>query len=178
MRKDMIRYAVSFFGVLLALGGALAQAETGTTDWNWPLPTHEWTLGILPGVATINSTTGFGLQVAAAKKIVHKGFAPDITNQVFAEIEGGPFSASSGSAFMYSAHLRWDFVLNSDWTFYALGGLAGSRTSDRAIGNGFQMLPRFGVGALLDLERQTHLPMALRGELSRELIALGAQFRF
>lgn len=170
MRPQLV--AIALLGLLPAIHALAVE-----TDWNWPLPTHEWTLGVVPGVATINSNTGFSLQFAAAKKMIHKGFAPDISNQVFAEIEAGPFTSSGGSALLYSAHLRWDLMLNSDWTFFALGGLGGSKTGT-SLGNQFQLLPRFGIGALLDLQKQTHLPLALRGELSRELIGIGAQFRF
>ena len=145
-------------------------------DWQWPAHTHAWTLGVLPGVATINDDTGFSLQFAAAYKMIDKGFAPDISNQVFFELQGGPFTTSRGSAFLYSAHLRWDFRLNGDWTFYALGGLGGNKTS-AALGGDFQLLPRFGAGAMLSLDRQTHLPLDFRAELSRELVAFGVQFR-
>lgn len=154
-----------------------APVQVGYDDWNWPSPTHEWTLAVMPGVATINSTTGFSLQFSAAKKVVDKGFAPDISNQVFLEAQAGPFTASKGSAFMYSLLIRWDFILNGDWTFYGIGGLGGNKTSV-GLGDQFQLLPRFGVGALLDLERQTHAPISLRGEFSRELVSIGAQLRF
>jgi hypothetical protein len=108
--------------------------------------------------------------------MIEKGFAPDISNQVFVELQAGPFTTSRGSAFLYSAHLRWDLMLNQDWIFYGLGGLGGNKQG-ADLGNQFQLLPRFGVGALLNLERQTHLPVDLRGELSRELIAVGVQVR-
>jgi hypothetical protein len=145
-------------------------------NWQWPAQAHAWTLGVLPGVATINDSTGFSLQFAAAYKMLDKGFAPDISNQVFLEVQGGPFTTSRGSAFLYSAHLRWDFRLDGDWTFYGLGGLGGNKTS-AALGGDFQLLPRFGAGAILSLDRQTQLPLDLRGEISRELVAFGLQFR-
>lgn len=167
----------SFSAIAAEPAAPAVPANVGYDDWNWPSPTHEWTLGALPGVATINATPGFTLQFAAAKKIVDKGFAPDISNQVFLEAQAGPYTASKGSAFLYSLHLRWDFILNSDWTFYGLGGLGGNKTGS-GLGDQFQLLPRFGVGALLDLERQTHAPLSLRGELSRELVSIGAQLRF
>lgn len=172
MRPQLIALAVALLGIINS-----SRSLAVESDWNWPLPTHDWTLGAVPGVATINTNTGFSIQFAAARKLINKGFAPDISNQVFAEIQAGPFTSSGGSALLYSAHLRWDLILNSDWTFYALGGLGGSKTG-ASLGNDFQLLPRFGIGALLDLQKQTHLPLALRGELSRELIGIGAQFRF
>jgi hypothetical protein len=161
-------------GVLVA--STLPSRAEEQVDWQWPGRTEVWTLGVLPGLATINSNTGFALQFAGAYRMIEKGFAPDISNQVFVELQGGPFTTSRGSAFLYSAHLRWDFMLNQDWIFYGLGGLGGNKQG-ADLGNQFQLLPRFGVGALLNLERQTHLPLDLRGELSRELIAVGVQVR-
>ena len=145
-------------------------------DWKWPLSSHEWTAAMLPGLGVINSSAGFTFQGALAKRVVRQGFAPDISNQVFIEVQGGPYVTSGASAFLFSTHLRWDFMLNDDWTFYALGGLGGNATSER-LGNQFQLLPRFGVGAVLDLQKQTGMPIGLRGELSRELMSVGAQFR-
>jgi opacity protein-like surface antigen len=148
----------------------------GYEDWKWPLAEHEWTAAVLPGVGIINNSAGFTLQGAIAKKIMHQGFAPDMNNQVFVEVQAGPYTTGGGSALLFSTHLRWDFTLNGDWTFYALGGLGGNATSER-LGNQFQLLPRFGVGGVLDIERQTHAPIGIRGELSRELIGIGVQFR-
>lgn len=169
----VLKWITALSLVVTSILRAEAQEQT---DWQWPGRTENWTLGVLPGVATINSSTGFALQFAGAYRIIEKGFAPDISNQVFVELQAGPFTTSRGSAFLYSAHLRWDFMLNGDWTFYGLGGLGGNKQGEE-LGSQFQLLPRFGVGALLNLERQTHLPLDLRGELSRELIAIGVQVR-
>lgn len=148
----------------------------GYEDWKWPASEHDWTAAVIPGVGIINSSAGFTLQGALAKKIMHQGFAPDINNQVFVEVQAGPYTTGGGSALLFSTHLRWDFTLNQDWMFYALGGLGGNVTSER-LGDQFQLLPRFGAGAVLDIERQTGVPIGLRGELSRELIGIGVQFR-
>jgi hypothetical protein len=159
--------------------GTIAAGEpygAGYEDWKWPLAEHEWTAAVLPGVGIINNSAGFALQGAIAKKIMHQGFAPDINNQVFVEVQAGPYTTGGGSALLFSTHLRWDFALNGDWTFYALGGLGGNITGER-LGDQFQLLPRFGVGGVLDIERQTHAPIGIRGELSRELIGIGVQFR-
>jgi len=159
-----------------AVAAAQAPFGAGYEDWKWPASTHEWTAAIQPGVGFINASTGFTLQGALAKKILHQGFAPDINNQVFIELQMGPYTSGGASAILFSTHLRWDFMLNADWTFYALGGLGGNKASD-GLGGKFQLLPRFGAGAVLDIERQTHAPIGLRGELSRELISVGVQFR-
>ncbi len=159
--------------------GSIAAAEpygAGYEDWKWPLAEHEWTAAVIPGVGIINNSAGFALQGAIAKKIMHQGFAPDINNQVFVEVQAGPYTTGGGSALLFSTHLRWDFTLNGDWAFYALGGLGGNVTSER-LGDQFQLLPRFGVGGILDIERQTGVPIGIRGELSRELIGIGVQFR-
>ncbi|MEN9722999.1 MAG: hypothetical protein RJB38_985 [Pseudomonadota bacterium] len=159
-------------------GAARAAAPFGSAheDWKWPLPENEWTVALLPGLGVINRASGFALQAAGAYKILQQGFSPEISNQVFVEVQAGPFTNGDGSALLFSTHLRWDFILNGDWTFYALGGLGGNSTS-RGLGDQFQLLPRFGIGAVLDIERQTHAPLGLRGELSRELIAIGVQLR-
>ncbi len=148
----------------------------GYEDWQWPLAEHDWTVAVIPGVGVINNSAGFTLQGAIARKLMHHGFAPDMNNQVFLEAQAGPMTTGNGSALLFSAHIRWDLTLNGDWTFYGLGGLGGNITSER-LGDQFQLLPRFGVGAVLDIERQTRLPIGLRGELSRELIGIGVQFR-
>ncbi len=148
----------------------------GYEDWKWPLAEHEWTAAVIPGVGIINNSAGFALQGAIARKIMHQGFAPDMNNQVFVEVQAGPYTTGGGSALLFSTHLRWDLTLNGDWTFYALGGLGGNVTSER-LGDQFQLLPRFGVGGVLDIERQTGVPIGIRGEFSRELIGIGVQFR-
>jgi len=148
----------------------------GPEDWKGLLSTHEWSFAAMPGLGVINSTGGFTLQGALAKRILEQGFAPEINNQVFIEVQAGPFFSSPGSAFLFSTHLRWDFTLNSDWSFYALGGLGGNVTS-ASFGNQWQLLPRFGTGSVLNLERQTRLPIGIRAELSREFIVVGVQFR-
>jgi len=186
--------ALSFVALasLASFAASAAQAETpaarpvgvaasapygaGYEDWKWPAAEHEWTAAVIPGVGMINNSGGFALQGAFAKKWVHQGFAPEINNQVFVEVQAGPYTTGGGSALMFSTHLRWDLTLNGDWTFYALGGLGGNVTSER-LGDQFQVLPRFGVGGVLDIERQTGVPIGIRGELSRELIGIGVQFR-
>jgi len=167
--------------VLLISSVALASVDApygaGHEDWKWPLSDHQWTAAIIPGLGVINQSAGFTFQGAIARKILHQGFAPDVNNQVFVEFQGGPFTHSQGSAFLFSTHLRWDFTLNGDWSFYALGGFGGNSTSE-GLGKQFQLLPRFGVGAVLDIERQTHLPLGIRAEVSRELIGIGLQSKF
>jgi hypothetical protein len=167
-------------GFVLSLVSLKALAEpygAGAEDWKGPLSIKEWSIAALPGLGVINSTGGFTLQGVLAKRILEHGFAPDINNQVFIEVQAGPFFSGPGSAFLFSTHLRWDFTLNTDWSFYAIGGLGGNVASD-SFGNQWQLLPRFGVGSVLNIERQTGLPLGIRAELSRELIGVGVQFGF
>ncbi|NDG85068.1 MAG: hypothetical protein EBX52_08535 [Proteobacteria bacterium] len=137
-------------------------------------------VGLLSGFSIYGDQANWGVLPAVAKLIKEKGFAEDIDNRVWIEGQLGPtFFSNHGvskTGMQYSAHLRWDFMLNADWTFYALGGLGGNKASSE-LGGDFQLLPRFGAGAVLDIERQTHVPIGIRGELSRELISVGVQFR-
>ncbi len=127
--------------------------------------------GALAGMGILDSSAGFNLVGAIAKKIVNRGFISDLNDQVFVEIELGPLFVSGSTAWFYSTHVRWDFKRDSEWTFYALGGLAGHVTS-QALGDRWTALPRFGVGTFWKVA-----PMVtLRGELSHELIGVGVSY--
>ncbi len=127
--------------------------------------------GALAGMGILDSTAGFQLVGAVAKKIVNRGFIPDLNNQVFAELQFGPLFVASSTAWFYSAHVRWDFKRDSEWTFYALGGIAGHITG-QALGDRWTALPRFGVGAFCKVAPM----LTLRGELSHELIGVGVSY--
>ena len=86
----------------------------------------------------LDNHAGFALFPTVSKKIVHHGFIPDITNYVSIEIQGGPLFVSGGTAFIYSAHLRWDFDQDSQWALYGLGGLGGDITG-AALGDDFEL---------------------------------------
>jgi hypothetical protein len=140
-------------------------------DWKGKPETSEWSLTALTGLGIVNATPGFAIMGAAAKKIVDQGFVPDINNSVWIETELGPVIAKGSAAFQFSGHLRWDFVRNEDWTFYALGGFGGSSTGEK-LGDKFEFYPRFGAGAIWKL----FADFSVRGEVSHELIVVGAQF--
>lgn len=148
-------------------------------DFKGEPPTYTFNLGGLAGVGVVDSRAGFALLGTAAAKIINKGFAGDINNQVFLEAAFGPLFVAGVTAFQYGFHLRWDFVKDEDWTFYGVGGLGGVITGSAysPIPAGptkasSMFYPRFAVGAMWGL-----FPMAnLRFELSHELIALGVVF--
>lgn len=143
-----------------------------------PSPT-ELTAGVMAGGGIIDSRLGFALTGVVAKKIINQGFAPDIANQVFIEAEFGPVFLSGDTAWAYSAHLRWDFLKDPSWTFFAMGGVGGNVADDpRAVPanstNRFAVFPRFGVGAFWHIQ-----PMfAVRGEVSHEHTSVGVSFPF
>src|SRR4051812_17989063 len=97
-------------------------------DWKGDPDPAQVHFGALLGLGVIDSNAGFAVLGTASKKIVQHGFSPDINNSVSIETQLGPLFVSGGTAFAYSAHLRWDFEKDLDWTFYALGGLAGHIT--------------------------------------------------
>lgn len=144
---------------------------TSAEDWKGNPETAQWSFSALAGLGIVNATPGFALMGAAAKKIVDRGFVPDITNSVWIETELGPVFAKGSAAFQFSGHLRWDFVQNEDWTFYALGGFGGSSTGQK-LGDKFEFYPRFGAGALW----KVFADFNIRGEVSHELVVVGAQF--
>ena len=80
----------------------------------------------MAGLGVAGNSLGFGLNFAAAFKILHQGFIDDVNDQVFIELIGGPLFVSGTVAGFYGAHLRWEFHKNDMWTFYALGGLGGN----------------------------------------------------
>ncbi len=133
-------------------------------------PTEVLKLGVMGGLGIVDARGALGFAVAPSYKVVDHGFVEDINNQVFAEMTlGGDFFGGE-SAFLYSAHLRWDFVRNSKWTYFALGGLGGN-----AIGGEdgrWSLAPRFGIGGFYRLDSR----MAIRAEISHEFTGVGVSF--
>jgi hypothetical protein len=143
-------------------------------DWKGQPSTSQGSFSGLLGLSVLDDyRPAFALIGAASKKIIDRGFVPDVNDSVSIEVEMGPAFALGGVAFVYSAHLRWDFIYNSDWTFYALGGLGGSVQGD-TFGNHFILLPRIGAGAIWSITEA----IGIRAELSHELIVVGATFPF
>lgn len=138
-------------------------------DWKGKPDTSEFSAGALTGMGIIDNHVGFAIMGTVSKKIVKQGFIPDINNNVNVEAQMGPVFMSGGTAFMFSGHLRWDFIKDEEFTLYALGG-AGGNITPASLGDRFELYPRFGVGAMWD---KLKAPFVLRAELSHELIAVG-----
>lgn len=143
-------------------------------DWKGTSPTNEFTLGAHTGLAIINDQAGFAVLASAAKKIMNRGFVPDINDQLFVELQIGPVFVQSTTALFCGMHLRWDFYKDDDWSFFALGGLGITQTSSGfpTGGSQSQVYPRFGVGAVWSFADI----VAVRLELSHEFIGAGLQF--
>jgi hypothetical protein len=163
-----------FLGLVLASASAIAAPTTVSTGEPWKSyhPANNFTLGASTGFGLVDTHGGFSLIGNAAAKIVKDGFVPEIVNPVFLEVEFGPIFVSGATFWMYSTHLRWDFVRNEDWTLFALGGFGGNIASNK-YGDRTAFHPRFGVGAFYALEY-----FDLRMEFSHELITIGMSVPF
>ena len=142
--------------------------ETAATDWKGERSAREMSFGALAGLGDRNGDRSFTVVGDFSKKMLHRGFIPEINNQVFLEAMFGPlFVSTILTAWIYSGHLRWDIQKSTLLTFYALGGAAGNFTSSE-----FQIYPRFGIGVFLNF-----LPeIRLRAEVSHELIVAGMSY--
>lgn len=150
----------------------LHKVEASGEDYKSVHPTNTFTGGVSSGFGLVDTHGGFSLIGNLAAKVVKDGFIPEIVNPVFLEAEFGPVFVSSATFWMYSTHLRWDFVKDAKWTLFALGGLGGNFGSNR-YGDRVTLYPRFGVGAFYALET-----IDLRFEFSHEVITVGASIPF
>jgi hypothetical protein len=141
-------------------------------DYKSVHPENDFTFGASGGMGLVDTHAGFALIGNIAAKVVKDGFIPDIVNPVFLEAELGPTFVSGATFWMYSTHLRWDFVKDTKWTLFALGGFGGNFGSNR-YGDRVALYPRFGVGAFYALDT-----IDLRFEFSHELITVGASLPF
>lgn len=166
-----------FKNVVIATLVLAANAFGAPKDFKGEAPSQNFHLGAMGGIGVIDSRVGASFQGTAAVKVMNRGFADDINNQLFVEAQFGPLFVAGTTAFQYSFHLRWDFIKDYDWTFYGLGGLGGVITgpSYTPIAAGPTVAssifyPRFGVGAMWGLFEF----VSIRFELSHEFIGLGA----
>lgn len=146
-------------------------ASTGE-DYKSVHPNNSFTGGISAGFGLVDTHGGFTLIGNLAAKVVQDGFIPDIVNPVFLEAEFGPVYVSGATFWMYSTHLRWDFVKDARWTLFALGGFGGNFGANR-YGDRMALHPRFGVGAFYALDT-----IDMRFEFSHEVITVGASVPF
>lgn len=132
--------------------------------YNHPFDLHGGLgLGIFEGNAGLSFLFGIGVEIA------HEGFIGDgINDQAYLELTTGPVILSNTvDPWVYSLHLRWDFHLDVDWTYYALGGFSGS------FGTGVgRFFPRFGAGIVKHLTQE----LGVRGEVSHEWIMVAVTF--
>lgn len=166
-----MKHCLKIFFVLSLLGATQVLAADAE-DYKSYQPTNNFTLGFGGGLGVVDTRAGFSLIGNAAAKIVKDGFIPEIVNPVFLEIEFGPNFVSGSTFWMYSTHLRWDFVKDARWTLFALGGFGGNIASNK-VADRVALHPRFGVGAFYALEA-----VDLRFEFSHELITVGVGLPF
>ena len=144
---------------------ALAKTEM----WKGKPPSVDYTAGISAGLA-FNGASNLGgtFQASGAIKVIDRGFVPDINDQVFFEVQGGPEFFSSLTVFTGSLHLRWDFHRDEDFTLFATGGL-GTRLATGLT----QFFPHLGLGAFWRLD-----VVDIRAEVSHNWLLVGASFPF
>lgn len=140
--------------------------------WKGFHPSKDLMISFLMGAGEFNGDVGFAATPAIAFKILHKGFIPDITNQAFLETYIGPMFIRGETAWNYSLHLRWDFVKDPTWTFFAAGGLGGIITGG-GLGDSWRLFPRFGIGVLWAPQGSV---LRFRADISHELTAFGIAF--
>lgn len=162
-----------FSALVLVLSEVAMAAPATAENWKGKLDPQKYQLGALAGLGIVNSDVGFSLLGTVARKILDEGFVPDISDTAWIEIAVGPIFMEGDTVFFYSTHLRWDFMKDEQWTFYSLVGLSG-QIRDTPVGNDFMMFPRVAAGALLKINPT----VALRGELSHELVNIGAVLSF
>lgn len=135
--------------------------------WKGEHPKALFHLGGLTGAGFLSETGGFSVLGVAAVKILNKGFLEDFTNQVFFEAEAGGLFVGGQTFFQWNLQLRWDFVLDEYWTFYAVGGLGGVSGNGRS-----PFYPRFGIGA----QWNVFVVCGIRAEITRDFIGAGVIF--
>ena len=135
-------------------------------------PNIQFTTGFQTGFGLVNTTGGVAILGNAASRILKDGFVPDIVNPVYLEGEFGSLFAKGTNIWLYGMHLRWDFVRNSKWTYFAIGGVGGN-FYDNKLGDQFAIHPRFGVGLFYASDLFDY-----RVQVSHEAITAGLSFPF
>lgn len=141
-------------------------------DYKSVHPENRFTFGASTGFGLVDTHGGLAVIGNIAAKMVPNGFIPDIVNPVFLEAQFGPTFVSNATFWQYSTHLRWDFVKDARWTFFALGGIGGNFGSNR-YGDRMAIYPRFGVGAFYAIET-----LDFRFDFSHEMITAGISLPF
>jgi hypothetical protein len=149
------------------------KSESSSEPWKGPPAEENFTAGAMAGAGFSNVNAGFLVLGTAAIKIVNRGFADEIDDQVFVEAAAGPLVSGLGTDVVYSVHLRWDFQRDDNLSLYAVGGFGGVLVT-QAIRGPSLIYPRFGLGLFYSIQGN----LSLRAELSREWITAGVSFKF
>lgn len=139
----------------------------GEEPWKGSPYPERFSLAISGGLGSLGGTNGFSLLGAVSYSILHKGFIDDINDQVQLEAQVGPYFQSGVTNYFYSIHMRWDLHKDYQWSFFAIGGLAGVSESS-GFGNSIHL--RFGTGIYWHLFEK----FSFRLDVSREFLGLGA----
>lgn len=171
MLKDRTYF---LFFVLLFVLSFCTNSLRAEEPWFGTPPEYRFNVGLSVGTGEFNGTYGPAVLVTGATRLIEQGFAPrSINNQVFLELQLGPLFVNGETALLAGAHLRWDFILDINWTFFAVGGM-GTLVGGSGLGSPFHIYPRFGIGAMASL-----LPeLVARAEISHEYQILGLMFKF
>lgn len=160
------------FVLLFAMISLSGTSVLANEDWKGKEEDTQIAFGGLTGMGIIDSSVGYTILGTISKKIISDGFVPDINNSVWIEGAVGPVFLSGATALSYNAHLRWDFVKDSFWTLYGLGGVGGNYLSvtqnNFTVGRG-EFFPRFGAGVFYKISPA----IRVRGEVAHNLIAVG-----
>ena len=170
MRNFLCRLKIGeLFLILATLFLILPAANANAEDWKGESEASVLSVGGLTGLGLVRGSSGLVLLGTVSKKIVNRGFVPDISNSVSLEGQVGPTLFAGVTNWMYSVHLRWDFEKDRNWNLFALGGLGGN-----AGGNSSELAPNFGVGALWKMAG----PLNIRFQLTHNLIVAGVNVPF
>ena len=155
----------------------MVQPVNSVENWKGQTQTSNLEFGLLGGANLSGTSLNWGLLATGAYLLDAQGWADDVDDRIWGEVELGPSFFSVGgktsTGMQYSVHLRWDFTLNEYWTFYGLGGLGGFILPD-SMGGSFTIHPRFGAG----VEYQTKTALMFRGEISHEFLGVGVAVNF
>lgn len=178
MLKKHLRFFVRCIPFLFLASASGAFAEEPEA-WKGEPKTTPFSVGVLGGLANINDSAGLATLGTLSRVVAQEGFVPDLNDRVHLEGVVGPFFLPNYTGWQFSARLRWDFQMDTQWGFYGFGGLSTQYIKlkdDAAVtrSTSWNMYPDFGIGALLAIAPAWNL----RGEVSHDFILLGAVFDF
>ena len=168
----------AFLSLFLIFTSLMATPQAKAADpWKGHTDVSPIEVGLMSGLSLYGKDANWSVLASGAYLILPQGWAQDLDNRVWLEVEGGPaffgVNGHNSTGFQYSAHLRWDFTYNEYWTLYGLGGLGGFILPN-VLGSSFTIHPRFGAG----VEYQTKTPLMFRGEVSQDFFGLGIALNF